>query len=111
LLGLSHALAEGKDVDGKLLVSSEALGARTLDSDLHLSDIVLPVRNDGPARLLPLPRSEGLVALLRMSFNHYKRPRAAFEMGTKLVSNCRVWQLEYSLPGPAAELLAATVAS
>jgi hypothetical protein len=48
---------------------------------------------------------------LRMSFNHYKRPRAAFEMGTKLVSNCRVWQLEYSLPGPAAELLAATIAS
>jgi hypothetical protein len=102
--------ANGNDVDGKLLVSSATLGARRFSSDLHLSDIVLPVRSGGPTRLLPLPRSEGLAALLRMSFNHYKRPRAAFELATKLVSNCHVWQLEYSLPGPAAELLA-TIAS
>jgi hypothetical protein len=109
LLGLSHAVDDDMGLDGKLLVSSEALGGGSLEAVLRLSDIVLPVRNGNSARLLPSPRSEGLAALLRMSFNHYKRPRSAFELATKLVSKSRVWTLEYSSPGPAAELLAATI--
>ncbi len=83
----------------------EELGATTAKGDLRLGDIVQLVRYDGPPRLRPLPASEGVGMLLRMSFNHYKRPRETFDLVTDLARQSRAWELEYDHPGPAAALL------
>lgn len=83
----------------------EELGAATAEGDLRLGDIVRLVRGDGPPRLRPLPAAEGVGMLLRMSFNHYKRPRESFDLVTSLARESRAWELEYDHPGPAAALL------
>lgn len=83
----------------------EELGGVTAEGALGLGDIVRLVRHDGPPRLRPLPASEGVGMLLRMSFNHYKRPADSFELVTGLARKSRVWELEYLDPGPAAALL------
>ncbi|MBW3548200.1 MAG: hypothetical protein KY452_08735 [Actinobacteria bacterium] len=83
----------------------EELGAATTEGDLELCDIVRLVRHDGPSRLRPLPASEAVGMLLRMSFNHYKRPRESFQLVTDLARHSRAWELQYDHPAPAAALL------
>ena len=83
----------------------EELGAATAEGELRLGDIVQLVRHDGPPRLRPLPASEGMGLLLRMSFNHYKRPAESFELVSRLAQHSRAWELQYDHPGPAAALL------
>lgn len=83
----------------------EELGGTTAKGDLRLSDIVQLVRHEGPPRLRPRPASEGVGMLLRMSFNHYKRPRETFDLVTRQARQSRAWELEYDHPRPAAELL------
>lgn len=83
----------------------EELGGATAEGELRLGDIVQLVRQDGPPRLRPLPASEAVGMLLRMSFNHYKRPAESFELVSRLAQQSRAWELQYDHPGPAAALL------
>lgn len=83
----------------------EELGAATAEGELRLADVVRLVRHDGPPRLRPLAASEGMGLLLRMSFNHYKRPAESFELVSRLARHSRAWELQYDHPGPAAALL------
>ncbi len=83
----------------------EELGAATAEGDLGLADVVRLARHDGPPRLRPLAASEGMGLLLRMSFNHYKRPADSFELVSRLARHSRAWELQYDDPGPAAALL------
>jgi hypothetical protein len=99
LLGLSPCPA------ADALVTADELGARTVDAPLPLVHVVALVRTDQPPCLVPLPRSSGLADLLRFSFNHYKRPRAAFELAGRLAAETCAWRLHYSSPQAAAELL------
>ncbi len=74
---------------------------------LRLRHVVLPVRGRVRERLEPLPRTEGLRALFELSFNHYKAPRATYELYARLAPRFQVWRVEYSEAARAARLLAA----
>jgi hypothetical protein len=87
------------------LVTAEELGATAVGAPLPLLHVVELVRTDQPPRLVPVPRSTALADLLHFSFNHYKRPRAAFELAGRLAARACAWRLEYSSPRAAAELL------
>lgn len=91
----------------ELPVLAEQLGAGLSRGESELGDVVQLVRSDGPPRLAELPRSETVGQLLRMSFNHYKQPRQAFDLVGRLARTSRAWRLEYGEPRPAAELLMA----
>ncbi|MGQ0679433.1 MAG: hypothetical protein ACT4OM_07240 [Actinomycetota bacterium] len=96
---------ESGDSPGERLLVYDELGSRLARPPLRLGHIVRLCREDGPARLSALPRSEGLACLVQMSFNHYKNPRRAFELAHKLASECRCWQLSYSHPADGAQVL------
>ncbi len=83
----------------------EDLGAGTAEGELGLGEIVRLVRREGQPQLRQLHSSEAVSLLLRMSFNHYKRPRESFELVTRLAREARVWELGYDDPTLAAKLL------
>jgi len=93
------------------MVTVGQLGASVAGGELNLVHIVELSRRHGPARLLPQPRQRGLASLLSMSFNHYKRPRDAFDVASNLAAGCATWRLEYSDPLAAAALLRAELAA
>lgn len=90
----------------ELPVLADQLGAR-LSQEAELCHVVQLVRADGLPRLTELPRSETMGQLLRMSFNHYKQPRQAFDLVGRVARASRAWRLEYGEPRAAAELLMA----
>ncbi|MDQ3681079.1 MAG: hypothetical protein M3378_11185 [Actinomycetota bacterium] len=83
----------------------EDLGSRTAHCELLLGDVVMLARADGPPRLRRLAAPEAMALLLRMSFNHYKRPRETFDLVAAVASRLRAWELEYDHPRPAAQLM------
>lgn len=78
---------------------------------LRLTDIVLPARAAGASRLVRREAAAGAVELLRMSFNHYRDPRASIELVSELARESGVWALDVGDPLEAAELLTRTVPS
>ena len=86
-------------------IPPEALGSAPATGELRLTDVVQLVRTPGSRRLCPLPAAEGMAMLLRMSFNHYKRPPESFELAARLARSSQSWALEYDDPRAAAELL------
>jgi hypothetical protein len=89
----------------KAPVHAEAIGGEIAMAPPELSDLVLFERRPGPAQLRELPRSQVVTALLRYSFNHYKRPADAFQLTTNLARRCKGWALTYEDPMVAAHLL------
>lgn len=106
-LGVTGAPA-GDDV----LVLPHEFGARStaVDEPLRLTHVVLPRRIDGrtPPSLARAPASEAIEALLRMSFNHYRRPEDAVRLVASVVAAAHVSVLTYGEAGEAAALLAQT---
>ncbi|GIU91960.1 MAG: hypothetical protein KatS3mg011_0866 [Acidimicrobiia bacterium] len=92
---------------GETLVTAAQLGADVAQRPAPLTDLLIPHRAPG-AGLEPLPRSETAATLLRLSFNHYRDPRAAFGLATAAARRVRAWRLSYDDPGEAARLLAET---
>lgn len=84
---------------------ADDLGSHPAQGDLRLTELVQLQRSNGRPQLRPLPAPEAVGTLLGRSFNHYKRPRDAFELVTDLARSCRVWRLEYDDPVQAAELM------
>ena len=71
-----------------------------------ITDIIQLERGGSDTRIESAPRSEGVVALLTNSFNHYKDPGEAFRLATEIARNARVWRLSYDDPRSAAALVA-----
>ena len=91
------------------LLTAEDLGGEVDLGGRHVSDIILSEISSDPARMDPLPGSDGLIALIQYSFNHYKNPREAWRISSRVASNARVWRLEYQDPLDAAELISSTL--
>lgn len=105
LLSVAEQLAPLGGGDDEAALAPEDLGSRTAEGDLNLSDVVTLIRAHGPPRLRRVPAPGAMALLLQMSFNHYKRPREAFELVSAVVSGIGAWVLEYDHPRPAAQLL------
>jgi hypothetical protein len=105
LLGIPAPLTrlEGEHEEAGFLAGE--LGAGLAEGELRLGDVLKIVRREGGPELRQLHASEAVSLLLRMSFNHYKRPRESFDLVTRLARETRVWELGYHEPVPAAELL------
>ncbi|MGH8928763.1 MAG: hypothetical protein ACRDWH_10460, partial [Acidimicrobiia bacterium] len=86
----------------------EAVGGVVAPNPAHLSDLVVFERQPGAPQIRELPSSQIVTALLRYSFNHYKRPADAFELTTGLARQCKGWALTYEDPIEAAQLLRST---
>lgn len=105
ILGLSDPLVGLQGTEDEAPMLAEELGADVATGELRLAHVVLLDRTQGETRLEPLPGSETMAALLRMSFNHYKRPQESFEVAAALAQHSRAWRLELSDPNEAARLL------
>jgi hypothetical protein len=117
-IGLSAWSAHELGVDGvpagdDVLVLPYDFGSRStaIDESLRLTHIVLPRRIDGstatsPASLAPAPAHEAIEALLRMSFNHYRRPVDAMRLVASVVADASVSMLTYGDARAAAALMA-----
>jgi hypothetical protein len=77
---------------------------------LRLHAIILLEKTAGaPAAMENIARSRGAETLLKMSFNHYRRPADALRLVTAVVSAAKVVRLTYSDPYDGADLLASLV--
>ena len=109
---VGYAVPGTTDSDTKITQSPYAFGANVVDvaSRLRLAHVVELARVGGTPRLVARPRADTITLLLAMSFNHYKRPRVAFEVASQLAAQSRAWRLEYGDPREAATLLLAELA-
>lgn len=89
-------------------LTAAQLGARVAVGPLELEHLVLLERGDGVA-LDPLPRRDGVAALLTRSFNHWRNPGRAFDLAHEVVSRATVWRLRLGDPRTAATLLRRTL--
>lgn len=96
----------GIEAADEVMVDPQMFGSVSVEDRLELRHLVSFRRRQGPPALTPLPRSSAVTILLANSFNHYKRPAAAFEIVTRLARESKTWLLEYDDAFDAAELLA-----
>lgn len=89
----------------EVAVTAGTLGAEVARGDLGLAHVVELVRTDGPPRLVARPAATVMTSLLGMSFNHYRRPRAAFDTAVLAARTASAWRLEYPDPLSGARLL------
>lgn len=101
LLGLDTSWGEGEEV----ALLPDDLGSVAAAGGLQLSRIILLERTGDPPELVPLPAADGMSALLKFSFNHYRRPIDAFRLAGALASICTTHLLRFGDPHVAAELL------
>jgi hypothetical protein len=104
LLGLPPATAPW----GKLsesIVNVEEFGGVSAVGSLTLSDVVIAEYGHSEQTLEPVPASEVMTTLLRMSFNSYKHPEASFRLTARLAGEVQGWRLRYGDPLRAAVLL------
>ncbi|HEY0869455.1 MAG TPA: hypothetical protein VGD55_03570, partial [Acidothermaceae bacterium] len=115
-IGLSAWSAQALDVDGvragdDVLVLPQDFGSTStaIDESLRLTHVVLPRRIDKsaePSSLAAAPAHEAIEALLRMSFNHYRRPVDAMRLVASVVADADLSVLTYSDARDAAALMA-----
>jgi len=91
------------------LVTPDQLGGGFFAGEGRLTDLVLAEYGHDKTGLHPLPRSQAVAALIRLSFNHYRDPERAFQLSTSVARDLRVWKLDYDHPLDAAELLSSTL--
>lgn len=89
----------------EVLLPPSALGAAIAADPLELAHIVITERRPGPPELAPLPAAEGMAALLGLSFNHYRRPTAAFTLASEAARKASTWILRLDDPMAAGRLL------
>jgi hypothetical protein len=89
----------------EFIVAPSALGKTCLTPG-PLRHVVVPRRSsERAAALAPLHRADVVALMLKLSFNHFRRPADAFELMTETVRTADVWELSYSDPAEAALLL------
>ena len=104
LLGLPPATAPWGKV-GESVVNVEEIGGLPAVGSLTLSDVVMAEYGHSEQTLEPVPASEVMTTLLRMSFNSYKHPEASFHLTARLAGEVQGWRLRYGDPLRAAVLL------
>jgi hypothetical protein len=119
-LGLSpwSARAVGHHVEvpeaAELLLAAGELGARIESRRLPLTHLVLPRRDRdaaaAPPVLTAIHRADAAESLLRLSFNHFRRPHDAFALVGRLLPGVQTWVLHYADARSAADLLVARFA-
>lgn len=105
LLGV-HA---GPTYDGneEAPVVVEDLGGVAMGSGRKLTDLVIPARTDDELpRWERLSPSDGAVALLANSFNHFRDPQGSYLLTAAVASECAVWRFTYSEPRRAGQAMA-----
>jgi hypothetical protein len=89
----------------EFIVAPSVLGQTCVEPG-PLRHVVVPRRMaNADAELSPLHRADAAALMLKLSFNHFRRPADAFELMTKTVRGTDAWQLRYSDPVAAARLL------
>jgi hypothetical protein len=105
---------DGVPTGDEWLFTAADLGGRDACGAAALRHIVVLERqaDDGTApdpahapKLDALPRPDAVTTLLRLSFNHYRRPADAVQLAAKVVAGASVWRLRYGDPHAAADLL------
>ena len=90
---------------GERALIPEDLGGKTSSNILELTDVVFSEYGHNQAELNPVPASEIVAGLLKLSFNHYKQPAESFQLVTEIARSARAWRLMYSEPAEAVALL------
>lgn len=88
----------------------EDLGGERAGEPLELKHVVFAEYGHAGASLTPLPASQTVAGLLRLSFNHYKNPADSFRIATETARSARTWRLTYADPKEAARLIASEFA-
>lgn len=101
VLGLDASWADADEV----ALPAGDLGAVPATGVLRLARIIVVERTGEPPELVPLPAADGMAALLRYSFNHYRRPIDAFRLAGNLGAACTTYRLRLGNPHAAAALL------
>ena len=104
-LGLPRA----DEVTTKTPVTPEELGSSAARPRSRLTDVVMLERRPGQANLEGLPTSQVVAALVKASFNHYKRPADTYMLINSVARGARGWSLGYEDPSEAARLLFASL--
>jgi hypothetical protein len=94
-----------KSEEGDAYVAATDLGGHVAAGKLQVGHVVLFELRVGEPELTVASRSEVLASLIRLSFNHYKRPRRSFEIAEEIASACSAWKLSCGDPLASAELL------
>jgi hypothetical protein len=103
LLGIdTHHIDE--DVVEQALTPQD-LGGEPAEEPLELRHVVFAEYGHDGASLVPLPASETVAGLLRLSFNHYKNPADSFRIATETARGTVAWKLTYGDPKEAARLI------
>ncbi len=105
LLGLSLPEMSVAGSGLESLVTAQDLGGDAATSRLSLRHIVLSQFGHDRVELQEVAASEAMVALLTLSFNHYKLGQEAFRLAAALASQARVWRLFYDHPVTAAAVI------
>jgi hypothetical protein len=86
----------GIAAEGEHLLPAAALG-RAAAGPVPVRHLVLAQRDPGTheVALDPLPRREGLAALLTLGFNHHRDPSRFLESAAAAVTGAAVWRLRY----------------
>jgi hypothetical protein len=100
------ATGAGLELDAEHVVAPTTLG-RVADRPGPLRYVVVPQRCAAPRpELHPVHKADAVALMLRLSFNHYREPRAAFHRVVDAVRDAKVWALHYQDPAQAAGFLA-----
>lgn len=91
------------DLGSRVAIGAHHLG-HVVVLDRHVDDGAAPAAGDAP-RLEPLSRPDAVTLLLRLSFNHYRRPADAVRLVAEVISGASAWRLRYADPHAAADLL------
>lgn len=94
--------------DDEVYFSAAAVGGTSVGPSerLPVGHVVVPtVERGAQPTLIPLPRSQTVVALLSEAFNHYRNPEAAFDLVHRLAEESQVWSLRVGDPRQTAALL------
>lgn len=86
------------------LYTPDALAADYAKGGSQVTEIVI-AEYGHRLELDQLSKSAGQAALIRLSFNHFKDPRSAFETSAHVASGARTWNLLYDDPIEAATAL------
>jgi hypothetical protein len=97
LAAVGLAVPAGGAVGGEHLLAGATVG-RVVDDPQPVRHLVLAHRDPraGEVTLSPVPRREGLAALLELGFNHHRDPARFLESAAAAVTGATVWRLQYS---------------
>jgi len=102
---LELVLPERTPTGGETLLTAADFAAGVVVGSQTLGHLVVLDRSGEPPELEPLGAGAAVERLLRLSFNHYRRPEAAYRLAVAAARTADVWRLRYHDPLVAGRLL------